>query len=249
MANSRLSQILSIAAVIVDGNYAKLTEIYQGLKNTASFTGHTKVYTPTTEDGTKLPSDNKNVAKSVYQILRTVTKCSSEILNHKLLWESGNTVAKASVTWNGQVVLENAPVGFLLAFEKHLDRLRAVAGDLPTYDPEKKWNFDQASEKWTSEPVRSNREVSRNTWIAVPDSGNPDKGVPNEVREVSQLVLEGSWEKIELSASLSPVQKAKLLENIDSLKVAVKSAREEANAKEIAPVADLTPLMTKVFSV
>lgn len=248
MANSRLSQILSAAAVVVDGNYAKLTAMYQGLKNTASFTGHTKVYTPAKEDGTNLPSDNKNVAKSVFEILRTTTKCSSEILNHKLHWESGNSVAKANVSWKGQVVLENAPVGFLLAFEKHLDKIGTIVGDLPTYDPEKKWNWDAASERWTSDPVKSNREVPRNTWIAVPDSGNPDKGVPNEVREVSQLVLEGSWEKIELSASLSPVQKTQLLDNIASLKIAVKSAREEANAKDIPATADLTSLMTKVLS-
>lgn len=59
---------------------------------------------------------------------------------------------------------------------------------------------------------------------------------PAQTQLITEDVFVGTWSTIKISGAISHNDKQKLLDRVEELIIAVKSAREEANAKSFAGI-------------
>jgi hypothetical protein len=152
-----------------------------------------------------------------------------------------NTGAKADVTVDGEVLLSDVPVEYLLFLEKRLGDVMTFLGKVPTLDPAHNWHWDEAAGAYKTDPVVTNRskKVLRNHVKAEAT----DKHAA-QVETYTEDVAVGTWSTVKFSGAV-PVTKVKeWRERVGKLQGAVKQAREAANMLEVENV----ELGGKVFS-
>lgn len=130
-----------------------------------------------------------------------------------------------------QVILEKAPVTFLVQMESVLERIRKVYSDIPTIDPAKVWSLDPTREGvWKSDQVERIRTKKMPTVI---EKAKASDKFPAQVEIVQTDEAVGKWIQTFACGSLSPKQKSQILSRIDRLLGGIKIARAKANAQEI----------------
>jgi hypothetical protein len=137
-----------------------------------------------------------------------------------------NCVAKANVVVDGVAVLEQVPVTYLLFLEKQLTDLYTIVGKFPTLDPAEQWQWDAASTTYYTEPVLTTRTKKVNKPIVLYPA--TDKH-PAQTQLVIEDVSVGTWETRRFSGAMPQDDRRKLMDKIERLQHAVKSAREAAN--------------------
>ena len=141
--------------------------------------------------------------------------------------EWSNLTAAADVVVNGNVLMDQAPVTFLLLLEKRLVEYRNLIETFPVLDEAQDWNKDPNSDLFRTEKLSSHktRKVEEDV-IIVPATENH----PAQWRTRSTDIVVGYWDTVRLSGAMPVPQKKALLERINTLIRAVKMARAEANA-------------------
>jgi len=229
----KLNQIIAVEKGAKERTQKEFTSIHQGLAKTDPMQGISRTYQPLTEEGEKLPPEHKYIQVNVNERLDRIQAILVDLFDVTLTKEIGNTRAKGTVTVDGVVLLEDAPVPYLLFLEKNLTDLRAAIAALPRLDPADKWEWDEQQGFFKSAEVRTARTKKTTEFVVVQGSGVPEKGVAPQVKEVTNDVLAGYWTTIKYSATMEPTRVAELLDRTDKLIRAVKFAREEANGLEI----------------
>lgn len=131
---------------------------------------------------------------------------------------------------NTEVILEKAPVTFLVQMESVLERIRKVYESTPTLDPSKVWVVDDTRENvYKAEPVE--RVRTKKIPRVIEKAKATDK-FPAQTEIVNSDEAVGTWTLSNASGALSPKQKSQLLARIDQLIAAIKIARATANAQE-----------------
>lgn len=148
----------------------------------------------------------------------------------QLTQDVGNTQAKADVVVDGQTVLSDVPVTYLLWLDKHLSDLRTFVDKLPTLDPSEAWAWDDARGCWASAPVETvrSKKVPRNHVLAEATEKHPA-----QVQVFNEDVPVGNWTTVKLSGALPPAQIREYRSRVTKLQDAVKVAREQANSVEV----------------
>lgn len=143
----------------------------------------------------------------------------------------GNTLAKADLVVDGQVLAPDLPVTYMLFLEKQLTDWKTFIAALPTLDSGEKWSFNEAENCWTSEPTTTtrNKKALRNHVKAEATDKHPA-----QVEVYKEDVLVGYWKTIKLSGAVPKRTKNRLMDRIEKLQQAVKFAREKANSTEVA---------------
>jgi hypothetical protein len=138
--------------------------------------------------------------------------------------------AKADVTVDGQTLLRDVPVMYLLFLEKQLTDLHTFVKKLPVLDNAETWTFDESADTWRTEPVRTIRtkKVPRNHVKAEATDKHPA-----QVEVYYEDIAVGYWTTVKFSGALPARRVNELLERVEKLQRAVKFAREEANGAEV----------------
>lgn len=231
--NVKLNQIIAVEKGAKERTQKELASIQQSLSKTEPMQGISRTYQPLTEEGERLPSEHKYVQVNVNERLDRIQSLLTDLFDVTLTKEAGNTLAKASVVVDGVTLLEDAPVPYLLFLEKSLAELRNLIAALPKLDPSDRWEWDEQQGFYKSSEVRTARTKKTTEFVVVQGSGVPDKGVPPQVKEVTNDVLAGYWSTVKYSATMEPTRVSELLDRTDKILRAVKFAREEANSLEI----------------
>jgi len=229
----KLNQIIAVEKGAKERTHKEFTAIYQGLSKTDPMQGISRTYLPLTEEGERLPPENKYIQVNVRERLERIQAILIDLFDVTLTKEVGNTRAKGTITVDGTVILADVPVPYLLFLEKNLTDLRTTLSALPTLDPADKWEWDEQQGFFKSAEMRTARTKKTTEFVVVQGSGVPEKGVAPQVKEVTNDVLAGYWTTVKYSATMEPRRVAELLERTDKLLRAVKFAREEANGLEI----------------
>ena len=233
MKKLKLNQIVAVESGVKKRATTLITKIYQSFNQVLAMSGMRGVYTPQTEDGEKLPSEQKLVELNVLDLLQDIRKHTVDLFDVTFTKDCGNMVAKADIVVDGVTLLTDVPVTYLLFLEKQLTDLRTEFHHLPTLPTTHEWHFDEGSNYFVSNTVETARTKKIQTFVVVEGSGVPDKGVPPQVKEVTQDVIAGYWARTAFSATLQPSRRVELVERADKLLRAVKFAREQANNTEI----------------
>lgn len=228
-----LSQVVANEKTVKNAVYGELTKLYHELQKPDLTAGLQKTYQPHEEDGEKFPPDSKNVQLRVEARLTAIGRRLTQLFEVTAQRDYTNTVAKADVIVNGAVILADAPVPYLLFLEKQLKDFKALVLKLPLLDPTKKWEYDPQERISVADPI----VTARSKKVPKPVVLFPatDKH-PAQTQLLQEDVLVGNWTTVHQSGAISTSRRDDVLERLETLTAAVKSAREEANRTQVVPL-------------
>jgi len=241
----KLYEIVAIRKGVKQRAYTALTQVHRDSEREGAYKGLRRVYTKAFEDGMDLPPENQKVSLKATDIIDQTRDILTEQWDIEASQEYGNQSARADVVLpNGDVLLSDVPVTFLLHMEKQMSDLRTKVSVLPTLPTDADWKWAENQGYWQSEPVKSARTSTYDDHqVIVP----PTDHHPAQVAAVKKSRLEGHWETTHLNGSLSVPQKRELLDRIDEVRDAIKQARTRANDTAVEKQYVAATLLNHIF--
>jgi hypothetical protein len=233
---AQLHTILALAKGMKSQEYADLSSYHKLSQKHELFNGLIKTYRKLNEDGEDLPSERKRVQQTVPQVIAEVRSKKQEYLTIEARREWTNCAAKADIVVNGQVLVGQVPVTYLLFLEKQLVDLRTFIEKLPTLDTAEDWMSDANSGLFKTAPVETHRTKKVESPIVLYEA---TKEHPAQTQMIVRDVLAGYWSTVKESGAMPLPEHAKMLERVESLLRAVKTARETANSTEEVKTPDV----------
>lgn len=230
---TKLNQIVALVQGAKQDANKRTAPLFHAVKNPALFAGITQRYRPAEEGGQQLPDDNAEVQFTVPQVLDAFRKPNERMLDLISTNEVANMEATADVVVDGVVLIEAAPVTFLMQFQKFLEQeVRGIVRDLPIQDPAETWTASAASRSGVYEAP--SRETFRQGKVQKPivlyDA--TDKH-PAQTAMITEDVIVGYWDKKRFTGAISQARKDDLVDRVETLIDATKVAREGANDREV----------------
>ncbi|MGI5285179.1 hypothetical protein ACQEVF_17845 [Nonomuraea polychroma] len=227
---AKLNQILAVEKGVKASSQRSVTDAYHTIQKAPLLSGLSRTYQPIDDEGEQLPPESTRVQVKGEQVLADVAKALTRLFDVTATKDWTNTVAKADVVVDGQTLIEQAPVTFLLFLEKQLTDLHTFVSKLPTLDPAETWTFDDNAEAWRTEQVKTTRtkKVPRNHVLAEATDKHPA-----QVQVFTEDIVVGYWTKTAFSGALPARRVNELLARVQKLQDAVKYAREEANGTDV----------------
>ncbi|WP_454464576.1 DUF7873 family protein [Actinoallomurus spadix] len=227
---AKLNQIIAVEKGIKSGTLRDLTDAHHGLQKPALLSGISRTYQPKDEEGEQLPPESTRVQVKADEVLRRTAEIMTRLFDVTATKDWANCAAKADVVVDGQTLLRDVPVTYLLFLEKQLTDLHTFVKKLPALDAAETWVFDDSADAWRTEPVRTIRtkKVPRNHVKAEATDKHPA-----QVEVYYEDVAVGYWTTMKFSGALPARRINELLERVERLQQAVKFAREEANGAEV----------------
>ncbi len=211
--------------------------------------GIRKTYLPVDEEGERLPAEENLPQHVVEDLLDDAVKVLGRLWNLQFTQDHANQHATADVIVDGQPVLTDVPVTYLLFLEKQLVHLRTFIRKLPVLDPTERWHVDQddAGGWYLSAPAETVRtkKVLRNHIRWEPPTADYDQ--PAQVDTYAEDQRVGTYTTVKLSGAVPAARVKTLAGRVERLIDAVKVAREQANS---IPVTDrsATPVFEFLFA-
>lgn len=225
-----LGQILAMEKQTRDKTRRRLTDAHHGLDHQAMLMGITKEYEPAIDDGEQLPPEGTLVQVTVKEMIDRTRDALVKLFDITAARDFTNGPGAegpvADVIVGEQVLIEKAPVPYLLWLEKQLEGLTTFAAKLPVLDAAKEWELDEprgvyrTPVTWTARQTRVPKSL-----IAAPAT----KEHPAKVHIYEEAVTVGKWKTVHYSGAVKPSERAELLQRIERLQEAVHVAREKAN--------------------
>ena len=227
---ARLNQIIAIEKGIKSKSIQELAEAQRAIAIPALLAGISRTYRPKDEEGEQLPPESKKVQIKAEEILRQTTEILTKLFDITATKDWTNCLARADVVVEGQTLLSQVPVSYLLFLEKQLVDLQAFLKKLPILEASETWNFDASADCWATEPLQTLKtfKMPRNHVKAEATEHHPA-----QVEVYYEDVTVGYWRTVKFSGALPAQRVNELLERLDKLQQAVKFAREEANNTEV----------------
>ncbi|MEQ1502337.1 MAG: hypothetical protein ABMB14_08900 [Myxococcota bacterium] len=207
----------------------------------SQFTGMRRTFKPFAVDeakgeqaGERLEAETQLV-KTVAEELEKTLAAHADSFDVNLQIDEGNTRARADLVVGGEVIAQQLPATFLLQLEKRLREIRVVVKEVPTFDPVRVWHPDPSADKpqvLRADPVVTVRKQRTRKYNVMVEA-TKEHPAQIDVVEVDDPV--GEIRSYDWTGMVSPGKKAALLQTVDELIEAVKTARARANAVEIDP--------------
>jgi hypothetical protein len=189
-----------------------------------------KTYTPDGEGAVSTVEDQKDIQTTVVSELKWISDHLAKAIDVAYQVDDANTQARADISLeDGTILVKSVPATTLLQLEKRIVEWRDLIAEVPSLDPAKGFKLDESHAK---SGVYKARDVIKTRTKKVKEvitlSPATDKFAANvqllDIDKPAGTVLEQEW-----SALLLPSTKSELLNNVEILLRAVKSARAKAN--------------------
>lgn len=229
---TRLNQLISTSVDTKSRADAALTEAHRTLAKAPLLSGLTRSYTPLDDEGEALPGEGTRVQVSATNVLADVATALGALFDATGSLEATNAsaAARANVVVNGETLIENATVPFLLSLTKKLVDIRTFIAALPTLDAANTWILDETEGVYRSEAVQTTR--TKKVPRAFEKSPATEKH-PAQVEVFHEDIVVGTWTATKFSGALPIARVRVLTARVDALIAAVKVAREEANSATV----------------
>ncbi len=230
----QLNQIIAVKKGLAGRTERAATTAYHLLQKKDLFTGLSRAYTPKEDGGEQLPPESKLVQYKAPDLLDTAADALKQLFDVVATLENGNTIARADVKVDDQVIVPDVPVGLLLFLEKQLVDWRTQVSALPVLDTAEDWRVDTTTANLfrtdPSESIRS-KKVPRNHVKAEATDRHPA-----QVELYYEDIPVGKWSTTKLSGAVPSRRRDELVERANKLIDAVRQAREAANSTEIPQI-------------
>ena len=241
--STRLHQIIAVVKGKKSRAHNALTQQHHGWKP-EMLAGIARTYKPLDEDGAELPPESQRVQMRVDRQVQKLLEPLARLYDVVATQEAGNTQAHASVVIDSIEVLTDVPVTVLLFLEKQLTDLRTYVGNLPVLASVAKWAWDENRGCYATAPVETVKTAKVPTPVVLAPA---TKEHPAQVQMAHTDTQVGTWTTIHLSGAIPADEKDALSERVAVLLDAVKQAREQANATEVADVSIGESVLDYVF--
>lgn len=227
---TKLNQILALEADAKrHATVAVATADRNLLSEKAPLHGYEKTYVPD-EGQEPVPPESVKVQHTAQDVLDTLRQELVRVFDLTATKDFTNTEARANVVVDGNVLVADVPTTYLLYLEKQLGELESFINRVPTLDPAKQWNDSATQGLHATDPVETFRtaQVFRNHVL---DPGSKEH--PAQVHMYTENVHVGRYSQIWYSGALTVPEKRQMQTAVRTLKAAVKTAREEANTRDV----------------
>lgn len=228
-----LGQVVAIEADTRKAVQRELTDAHRALGKPVLIEGLERTYRKRYDEDADLPSEGVLVQSTVREMIDATrvslarmfdTTAARDYTNAGVLMAAGAPVADVIV--NGQTLIPDAPVPYLLWLEKQLDDLMTFARKLPVHDPSTTWGDPDPRGVWRSAPVETTRTTPEPRSVVVVPPTGPHPAV---TRDYTENVVRGWWTVVRLTGAIPSAERAELIRRVETVQRAVKIAREEAN--------------------
>jgi hypothetical protein len=228
---TKLNQVLAVIKTVKGDTEKALTGHYHTLQKPALLSGLSRSYAKLDDADPDLPSESTLVQVKTELVLQDVAKQLGRLFDVTAARDWTNCTAKANVVVDGTVLIEDAPVTYLLFLEKALLNVETFIRKLPTLDPAEDWHPDPSTDTWRTPETRTARtkKIKRN-HVKAPAT---DKH-PAQVEVFDEDTIVGYWKIVKFSGALPAKRVNEMLGRVTALAEAVKFAREHANATQVS---------------
>lgn len=223
---TRINQLLALEKARRNSAERELTDTYKSVQKPELFAGRLATYQPYDENGDKQPDQAQPVQLRAEEILQKIVDCRSVLYDTIASKDASNMKARASIVVDGITIVKDAPVVFLLYWDKQMTDLQTLVSKVPTLPADRQWTWDPNTNQYVAAPVRTytTKKVPRAFVKA-----EATKEHPAIAETVFEDVQVGAWTTVHYSGAIPAERKAKILERIRKLQEAGRIAREEAN--------------------
>lgn len=227
---SKLNQIIAVEKGAKARAQRDLTDVYHRLQKSPLLSGISRTYQPNDDEGEALPPESTKVQVKAEETLADAAHALTRLFDVTATKDWANCEARADVTVDGDTILADVPVSYLLFLEKQLTDLNTLIEKLPVLDAAEAWSFDESADVWRTEPVKTTRtkKVPRNHILYEATTEHPA-----QVHMYTEDIVVGTWTKVAFSGAMPARRVNELRERVEKLQRAVKFAREEANGAEV----------------
>jgi hypothetical protein len=227
---TKLNQIVAVEKGVKTRSFQDLTEAHHALQKQALLAGIARTYQPKDEEGEPLPPESTRVQVKAEEVITQTTGILTRLFDVTATKDWANCTAKADVVVDGEPLLRDVPVAYLLFLEKQLVDLHTFVRKLPVLDAAESWVYDASADCWATEPTQTTRtkKIPRNHVKAEATEKHPA-----QVDVYYEDVVVGYWRTVKYSGALPAKRVNELLQRVEKLQQAVKFAREEANGAEV----------------
>lgn len=180
-----------------------------------------------TEENPQIPTDVTPVSRKAIDVLSGVRQTLVPYTDAVLTRDRGNQVAVADVVVDGVTLAENVPAVTLLAWEQDYSDLLTLVKEIPEAPAGAHWTPDATSNALNSDTsVKLRNEKKRFTKVIVEPTQYQSAVIDTYTNDVpvahQNVVLH--------FGGLTTAQKREWVESTEKVVLAIKQAREEANA-------------------
>jgi hypothetical protein len=223
----KLNQVIAVEKGIKSKVTSDVDTIHKSAQKPILFEGMAKTYKKKNdEDQDEVPAQRQHVQMVAARALADIGLRWRELFDVTAQKDYANCVARASIVVDGQTLLGDVPVTYLLFLEKQLTELYTIVSKFPTLDPSEVWQEDVAQGLWRTEPTLTTRTKKVQRPIVL--YGATDKH-PAQTQLIVEDIPVGTWETTRYSGALPETEHRRLLARIEKAQHAVKAAREQAN--------------------
>lgn len=241
----KLASVVAIEKGVKQRANKNLGDAHKTLQKVDLFKGMFREYAPIDDEDTdKLPSETKPIIARVDELMAGVADEFAQLWNVTATKDMGNTAATADVVVDDQVLIAAAPVPYLLFMEKQLRDVVAIISDIPVLDANEEWSIDTNTNLWKSKPLETMRtkKVPKSHVLYEATTEHPA-----QVQVFTEDINVGRWTRVASSSAIPPTIKKDLVDRAEKVLDAIKSAREEANAKEIPQQKVAAPVLNWIL--
>lgn len=244
MKETKLNQVLAIEKGVKNRTLSAVTRLYHEVQKPVRLAGLHKTYKPLDEDGMRYPPESTRVAVRAEDILKDANKALRELFDVTAQKDWANCDARADVVVDGETLVSDAPVTYLLFLEKQLNDIKNLVGKIPVLDSSEDWSYDEALGVFKTAPVETTRTQKVHKPIVLYEATEEH---PAQTQMVTVDEVVGNWTTVKQSGALPRNRKDELLDRVDRLTEAVKFARETANGA-VAPKQEVgAPVLNYLF--
>lgn len=201
-----------------------------------------------TQEGTPDVSEIQSTLQStVAKELSWITPILVRHIDNEATIDSGNTVAKADVKLDdGTVILTGVPATQLMQLAKRLNDIFTLVSAIPTLDPAAGFTPDPSRGEniYVARETRKQRTKKIQQPLVLIQ---PTEHHPGQAQLITNDVVIGDLIEQEWSGLITPAEKSDMLDRIEELRRAVKTARARANDVSVEDIKIGQKLLDRIF--
>ena len=227
---TKLCQILALEKGTKNKVEREVTDLHRRTTSVQALNGFEKRYEPLNEEGFKYPGESLKVQERWQDAVERVGDLLSRLVDVTYAKDHTNTKVLTDVVVDGETVVRAVPGHHLLFLDKVLQDVRTFVLKLPTLDPSVDWHYDSNQGLYASAALSTMRtEKVQEPLVLYPATERH----PAQTQLVTKDVPVGTWTTIKYSGAIPATERQTLVERIDKLSDAVKTALAAGNQEEV----------------
>jgi hypothetical protein len=226
----KLNQLIAVLQTVKANATKGKTEVYQLCQKNGLFQGLSRTYQSREEEGFIYPPESQKLTLKANDLVDKFVLACSEFWDLAATQDYANTEAKASIAIDGQIIIADVPVSYLLFLEKQLQDIKTFVGSLPVLSIDKDWQRDPNRGCYVTAPKETVKTKKITDFVVAYEATEHH---PAQIKEVSKDVIEGIWSLVDFSGALPQDRVNTILNRVDKLQKATIQAREEANSRDV----------------